>query len=146
MKATHLLFGLVAAFIVFDLWLVFRIVQRGRQRSRQADPRASLLALAARAAGDESLGGLVELLATLEAFASEASPVSVTWLVRQTSRDQAPSLLLKITWDGNEWRRVLPLQEAELRLSEWLDAGAHESRSARAMLAEVRSARAQGLP
>jgi hypothetical protein len=85
--------------------------------ARGAGPaRAHWLNLASRAASDESLRGLLILLVAL-GREQEAPPVVVDWLLRQGTRDEAPKLMLKISWDGNEWRRLLATTETHSKLT-----------------------------
>lgn len=108
--------GLIAAFIALDLWLVVRLWRRARAARAMRMPRSQWLDLASRAANDDSLRGLLLLLRALDSE-SGAAPISVDWLLRQGTRDDSPKLLLKISWDGNEWRRLLALDETAASLT-----------------------------
>lgn len=120
---TSLLTAFSALFVGFVVvvgvigWWVIRTM-RGH---RQVDDRQKLLTLAARAAGDESGRGLLVLLRALDA-APPSQPVTVGWVARRTAQDEAPGFLVKIAWDGNEWRRAQPasqlLAALEARLAE----------------------------
>ena len=94
--------GFLAAAVGMALW--------ARSLTHQAptrDDREILLALASRAATDESGKTLVMLLDVLDGPAVDG-PVSVAWL-RHVPAKGASGMLLKITWDGNEWRRIYPV-------------------------------------
>jgi hypothetical protein len=84
------------------LWGWRRIVAR-RGTTEQ---RARLLALAAQAVADDGGRGLLVLLDALDRAPAGSSPVAVAWLPRLTARGDEPAILLTITWDGNQWRRV----------------------------------------
>jgi hypothetical protein len=84
------------------LWGWRRIVAR-RGTTEQ---RARLLALAAQAVADDGGRGLLVLLDALDRVPAGLSPVVVAWLPRLTARGDEPAILLTITWDGNQWRRV----------------------------------------
>lgn len=129
--------GLFLAFLVAVAaigWWVARTM-RG---TKEGDARQQLIALAARAAGDESGRGLLALLRALDE-APPGQPVSVGWIARKTAHDDVQGFLVKIAWDGNEWRRAQPaakLREAiEARLAE---EPALEGPQARRLLADLR--------
>ncbi|MEB3222006.1 MAG: hypothetical protein VKS61_07990 [Candidatus Sericytochromatia bacterium] len=75
-------------------------------RRGATEQRERLITLAAHAAADDSGRGLLVLLAALDRLGPASSPVVVAWLPRLTARGDAPGLLVTITWDGNQWRRV----------------------------------------
>lgn len=138
---TALLLAFAALLFVFLIavgaigWWVARTM-----RSRQTvDDRQTLLTLAARAAGDESGRGLLVLLRALDEAAPN-QPVTVGWLARRTAQDVAPGFLVKIAWDGNEWRRAQPAAQLraaiEARLAE---DPALEGPQARRLLADLRA-------
>jgi hypothetical protein len=103
---------LILAALIFVTFLVAAVAMAfwARNLSHAAptqDDRELLLALASRAATDESGKTLVALLDVLDGPAADG-PVSVAW-VRHVPAKGAPGMLLKITWDGNEWRRIYPV-------------------------------------
>lgn len=139
---TPLLTTLVLVFLAFAVAVaaIGAWVARTMRSTRQSDDRQVLMTLAARAAGDETGRGLLELLRALEA-APPNQPVTVGWLARRTTQDDAPGFLVKIAWDGNEWRRAQPaavLRAAiEARLAEAPDLAGPRAQQ---LLAELRAA------
>jgi hypothetical protein len=94
----------VAAAVALAFW-----ASRLTHQAPTRDDREILLALASRAATDESGKTLVMLLDVLDGPAADG-PVSVAW-VRHVPAKGNSGMLLKITWDGNEWRRIYPVQD-----------------------------------
>jgi hypothetical protein len=133
-----LFLAFLAASAVIGLW-VARVFRRNRV---DVGERQKLMTLAARAAGDESGRALLELLRALD-DATEGQPITVGWLARRTAKDEAVTFLVKIAWDGNEWRRAQPvaplLASVEARLAE---APALAGPRAERLLAELREAAA----
>ena len=70
--------------------------------------------LAALAASDPSGRQLVRLLDAME-DAPPDCPVTVQWLRHQPA-DKPLGMLVKITWDGNEWRQVYAPADLASRL------------------------------
>ena len=68
--------------------------------------RSKLIELASKAASDDQGHSVLQLLATLEAM-GEPQPVSVRWWAHKPADGRPSGLMLTLTWDGNEWRRVL---------------------------------------
>ncbi len=138
---TTLLIAFAALFVVFLVavgaigWWVARTM-----RSRQTvDERQKLITLAARAAGDESGRGLLALLRALD-LAPPNQPVTVGWLARRTAQDEVPGFLVKIAWDGNEWRRALPAAQLRAALEACLaEEPALEGPQAQRLLADLRA-------
>ena len=110
------------------LFLVFMVAVAGiglwasrTMRARQVtDERQKLITLAALAAGDESGLELLRLLRALEA-APPNQPVTVDWLARRTPQDDQPGFLVKISWDGNEWRRAQPAAQLRAQIEARLE-------------------------
>lgn len=75
---------------------------------RQSDTRQRLLALAAQAATDDSGKHLLLLLGAMEG-ADDDCPIRVDWLRREARPEHPGGMLVKISWDGNEWRRIMPI-------------------------------------
>lgn len=130
--------GLFVAFLVAVAaigWWVARTM-RG---AGEGDARQQLITLAAKAAGDESGRALLALLRALDA-APPNQPVTVGWIARRTAQDDVQGFLVKIAWDGNEWRRAQPAAQLraaiEARLAE---DPALDGPQARRLLADLRA-------
>lgn len=95
-------FGLVAGLIL--LWARGQVRRQRAQETGQMT-RQAYLNLAAHAAGDPSGRALIKLLDALEAAPADC-PVTVQWN-RHMPVNKPIGFLVKITWDGNEWRRVM---------------------------------------
>lgn len=80
-------------------------VQGQSQQDARAQSRQHYLALASQAASDASGRGLLTLLDALEAAPPDC-PVQVSWLRHQPANKPA-GMLVRISWDGNEWRRIM---------------------------------------
>jgi hypothetical protein len=83
---------------------VWGIAEVRHARNQGGTTRERMLNLASRAATDDSGRGLVELLAALDR-AEPGGPVTVAWLHHRPVNG-TEGMLLKIAWDGNEWRQV----------------------------------------
>ena len=133
------LLGLLASFLL----VVVLIAVWARGRFRQAgsrDEREQLLVQAGRAAGDESGRELLLLLRMLEA-ADPGQAVTVGWHARRTAKDATPGFLVKIAWDGNEWRRAQPAADVRARIEARLaEDPSLDGPQARQLLADVRAA------
>ena len=131
------LFGLGAACLI---WWAREAVRRAGTR----DARETLLELAGRAAADEGGRSLLALLGALETSGT-ASPVTVAWL-RHAPAQGPVGLLIKITWDGNEWRRVWVPRELQRRLAHLVAAepGLGNGRAG-AFLADLAALSAEGV-
>jgi hypothetical protein len=84
---------------------------RGRVAAQQArethnSGRQHYLSLAAQAASDPTGRHFMRLLNEMETAPPDC-PVTVGW-VRHQPVDKPLGMLIKITWDGNEGRRVMP--------------------------------------
>jgi hypothetical protein len=99
---TLLGFALVVGLIL--LWARGQ-VQRQKDQETGQMTRQAYLNLAAHAAGDASGRTLVKLLDALETAPADC-PVIVSWN-RHMPVGKPIGFLVKITWDGNEWRRVM---------------------------------------
>lgn len=104
-------FGVVVALIL--LWARRQVAARRGNGEQQTD-RQTYLALAAQAASDSSGRALVRLLNVLDTAPADC-PVTVQW-VRHLAGDKPPALLVKITWDGNEWRQRMDWTDFRDRL------------------------------
>lgn len=128
-----LLFFLVLAAAVL-LWARGQV---GRQR--QPDTRQLMLVLASQAATDESGKHLLLLLRAMEALGD--GPITVEWVRREPRDDHPGGMLVKIAWDGNEWRRILPLSPFREDVTRWMSEDpACESARGRQLLAELEKA------
>ena len=99
---TIVVFALVVAGIL--IW-ARRQVRAQQARETGEMTRQAYLNLAAHAAGDASGRALVRLLNALDTAPIDC-PVTVQWL-RHIPVGKPTGMLVKITWDGNEWRRVM---------------------------------------
>lgn len=111
--------GVIGFFFVLAVAAVFWSRAHLKQ-SRTTETKDQFLRLAARAASDASGRSLVELLEAIDAAPGEC-PVLVEWVRRPAFKDQPAGILLKITWDGNEWRRVYELSTFRTQLTELLE-------------------------
>lgn len=96
----------LVAGVFFVLLIAFTLVWARRQVARhRPSQREQLLHQAAIAAGD---GTGHEMLALLEALERESAncPVQLDWVGRPAYEGKPAGVLVKITWDGNEWRRL----------------------------------------
>lgn len=82
------------------------MMTRPTSTSTPASSRSKLMELASKAASDDQGHAVFQLLATLEA-GGEGQAVAVRWWPHRPADDRPSGLMLTITWDGNEWRRVL---------------------------------------
>lgn len=120
----------VIGFIALDLWLLFRVWRKVRNQRARAFGRERWLSMASRAANDPTLKALLALLAASES-ATDENPVRIDWLLRHQGSNGDPQLLLKISWDGNEWRRLVrPAEAHELLKRALKNQPALQSRSA----------------
>lgn len=130
-----LLLGFLAVVGLIAFW--------ARGKFRQAttrDERELLLTLAARAAGDDSGRELLALLRVLDA-ASPDQAVTVGWHARRTTKDTEPGFLVKIAWDGNEWRRAQKAAELQAKIEARLaEDPALDGPQAQRLLADLRAA------
>lgn len=109
--AVFVAFGVVVAGIL--LWARQQVAARRDTGAPQSD-RQTYLTLAAQAASDSSGRALVRLLNALDTAPADC-PVTVQW-VRHMAGNKPPALLVKITWDGNEWRQRMEWAEFRDRL------------------------------
>lgn len=117
-------FGLVVALIL--LWARGQVRRQRAQETGQMT-RQAYLNLAAHAAGDASGRALVKLLDALETAPADC-PVTVQWN-RHMPVNKPIGFLVKITWDGNEWRRVMDWDVFAAQIqSAVADSGPHGSR------------------
>ncbi|HEY9722859.1 MAG TPA: hypothetical protein V6D47_12670 [Oscillatoriaceae cyanobacterium] len=96
----------IGAIVVFVVVIVLTLVWARRKVANSGPTRREqLLHLAAIAAGD---GSGHEMLALLEALEQEPvdCPVQLDWVARPAYEGKAGGMLVRITWDGNEWRRL----------------------------------------
>jgi hypothetical protein len=87
---------------------------RGRVHAQQSldagkSGRQHYLTLAAQAASDPTGRQFMRLLNEMESAPPDC-PVNVSW-VRHQPVDKPLGMLVRIAWDGNEWRRVMPWAE-----------------------------------
>lgn len=94
--------------------VVWGIAEVKHAQSKGGTTRQQMIALASRAATDDTGRGLVELLAALDR-AEPGSPVTMSWLHHRPVNG-AEGMLVKIAWDGNEWRQVYPPTDLASRL------------------------------
>ncbi|GEM_PF-4601037 len=99
------LFVAIAGVLIGVLLMVGVVVVK---RARRLEKRERLIRLASVAAADESGAALVALLDAV-AHEKDDCPVKVRWVFHNSARNPVPSVLITITWDGNEWRRVSPI-------------------------------------
>lgn len=131
-------FLLVAGLIVF--WST-RVVAKSRQTATTTsaqDARQLLLAMAAKAATDESGGALIALMDALDR-AAEEGPVQVAWVHHRPAKG-ADGFLVRINWDGNEWRRIYDIPSFAARMDAMLPADQRSGMAGR-MLAELQALR-----
>lgn len=135
------LLGLLASFLL--VVVLIALWARGRfQQAGTRDEREQLLVQAARAAGDDSARELLLLLRMLEA-ADPGQAVTIGWHARRTVKDATPGFLIKIAWDGNEWRRAQPATEVRARIEARLaEDPSLAGPMAQQLLADVRAAEA----
>ena len=135
-----LLAALVAAFVGLAIVLVAWGVLRSRNAAPAESPRGRLITLAARAASDESGQGLVALLDALDLGDADGA-IKASWLQHRPVNGNE-GMLVRISWDGNEWRKIYPYAELEARLSPLVQG----SGSAARLLADVRAALSSSPP
>lgn len=134
-----LVWAVLAALLFFAVFAAAALLwargQVGRQR--RVDDRQRLLALAAQAATDDSGRYLLLLLGAMEQAGADC-PITVEWLRREARPDHPGGMLVKIAWDGNEWRRIIPLSPFRERVGRWLaeDAACGSARG-RQLLADL---------
>jgi hypothetical protein len=112
-----LLFAVLAGLILF--WVRGQ-VKRQQQVSTVKDDRQLYIQLATEAANDESGRALLILLKALD-VAGPDCPITIGWLHHTPTKGKS-GLLVKIAWDGNEWRRVYEIAPFRARLEGWLAA------------------------
>ena len=117
----NLIGAVVAALLVFALLVVGILIwaRRTAGRSQEADTRMHYITLAGHAAGDASGAKFFELLKALEEAPADC-PVKVQWL-RHMPANKEPGMLVKITWDGNEWRRVMDWERFKGQVRTWVE-------------------------
>ncbi|MDB5098325.1 MAG: hypothetical protein JWM80_2746 [Cyanobacteria bacterium RYN_339] len=128
---------ILAGFLAVAAGLTFWGVAAVRHaRSQGGTTRERMIALAARAASDESGRGLVELLAALDG-AEPGGPITLAWLHHRPVNG-TEGMLVKIAWDGNEWRQVYPPATLAERLEAHLPADARDGLAGK-LLADLRA-------
>lgn len=98
--------GMMGLALALVLWLVFKGGGSGGGPHPAATSRSQLIEMAARAASDEQGPAIFALLAQLEQ-GPQGGPVSVKWWPHRPANGRPSGLMLTLSWDGNEWRRVL---------------------------------------
>jgi hypothetical protein len=116
------------------VWARGRVQGRGLQDA-QAQSRQHYLNLAAQAASDGSGRGLLALLDALDAAPADC-PVTVSWL-RHQAPDKPAGMLVRISWDGNEWRRIMPWTPFRDQLRAQVEAHPGAGARARQLLADL---------
>lgn len=126
-----LAFFTAAALISLYVYLVLK----AGPKPAGGESRDQLITLAARAASDDSGRSLLALLQALEA-APPGAPVTVNWLQRLTARYDGKGFLVKINWDGNEWRQAISPVTLRTRLEAALavEPGLASAESARLLI------------
>jgi hypothetical protein len=112
------LLALVAVAAIL-LWARSR-VRAQQARDVGATGRQRYLTLAAQAASDPSGRQLMRLLDEMETAPADC-PVTASW-VRHQPADKPLGMLVRISWDGNEWRRVMPWGEFRDQVRAHVDA------------------------
>lgn len=112
--------GVIAFFMVLAIgavWWARAHLKQTTNNGQAVETKDQFLKLASRAAADPSGRSLVELLEAIDRTPADC-PVIVEWVRRPAFKDQPAGMLLKITWDGNEWRRVYELASFRDQLGE----------------------------
>jgi hypothetical protein len=124
--------GLAVGGILF--WASRRVKAQQQQESQQQG-RKYYMDLAAQAASDASGRSLVTLLEALETAPPDC-PVTVGW-VRHQPGNKPAGMLVRITWDGNEWRRVMEWAGFREQLRAHVDAHPQAGGRVHQLLAEL---------
>lgn len=136
---TGLVVAVGLAFVGVALLIVWWARGLSRQQSAGPTERERYIALATVASANPGGPEFLALLSALET-AGPACPVRVEWVRRSGNPDRAADVMLKITWDGNEWRRGMDPAALALRLRAELAADARlDSPRAQQLLATLDS-------
>lgn len=117
LSAVLLVAALGLLMMLAALGAVAFMATRPSPQGEAGSSRSKLLELASKAASDDQGHAVFQLLAVLEE--GEALPVAVRWWPHRPANGRPSGLMLTITWDGNEWRRVL---QPELALAPYTEA------------------------
>lgn len=98
--------GMMVLAVALVAWVAFRGPGQRAGTSEGGGSRSQLIEMAARAASDEQGPAIFALLAELEG-APAGGPVAVKWWPHRPADGRPSGLMLTLSWDGNEWRRVL---------------------------------------
>jgi hypothetical protein len=94
--------------------IIWGIAEVKHAQTKGGTTRQQMIALASRAATDDTGRGLVDLLAAMDG-AEPGGPVTMSWLHHRPVNG-TEGMLVKIAWDGNEWRQVYAPADLASRL------------------------------